>query len=177
MEKPPSYYITYSLQVLTGFTDARPNVREFAFEILTLLMQRFPSLCAMDRDIFDKYLLQLGNDRVPLKLKAVVDSITLFASIYAEGEKKRPLTVGLQDLQFSFAGEKCTPMPRPIIPPGEMLHFPVIYSTDQQSKPGLWEELCHRVLDEKLPNGGLFWHELHKLIGKLERAKGGMKIS
>lgn len=164
-----------SLQVLTGFTDAKPAVREFAFEILTLLMQRFPSLCAEDRDIFDKYLLQLGNDRIPLKLKAVVDSLTLFASIYGRERKEKPLTASQQTLQLSFAEEKCTPMPKPIIPPGEMMHFPVIYSTDQQNKPGLWEELCHRVLNEKPPNGGLFWHELHKLITKMERAKKGSK--
>ncbi len=50
--------VGYAFQVLAGFTDARVDVRKFAFEVLTFLMQKFPSLCAGDRDLFDKYLVR-----------------------------------------------------------------------------------------------------------------------
>jgi hypothetical protein len=60
-----SHFKLISTYVLTGITDIRLIVRSFSFDLLFLLMQKYPELCADSQEIFERFLKLFREQRMP----------------------------------------------------------------------------------------------------------------
>lgn len=77
-----SHFELLSTHVLTGLTDIQANVRLFAFEILLILLEKFPNLCAKNNLIFEQYLQLMSGQRRPQKEVLIRESMELFLIAY-----------------------------------------------------------------------------------------------
>jgi hypothetical protein len=67
-----SHFHLLSQHVLTGLADIRPAIRQLAFDVLLLLMKRYPEQCEGSRQIFEQFLQLITAERQPTGSRCVL---------------------------------------------------------------------------------------------------------
>ncbi|KAI1727735.1 testis-expressed protein 10 like protein [Ditylenchus destructor] len=129
-----SYFDLLLTHVLKGLSDVNYDIRFFAFDVLIILMERYPDLCAKKAELFKGYLLLMESQRRPTKPFNILKSIHLFLTIF--GSRSQVPYWSPHNIDVLIKNRTCSPAAQ-IFPSRRVFDFPVLYSSTQSTEKSL----------------------------------------